>query len=384
MGIFPPTEGKLRFGFRIRKSPFFSASHRAGCTHYSVYNHMYYPVQYGSVEEMDRSLIDGVTLWDVAVERQVQISGPDASQFVEYLTPRDLSDVDVGQCKYIVLTDANGGILNDPVLLRLKEDCYWLSIADNDILLWAQGLAVGLSFDVEICEPDVSPLQVQGPKSKDVMTKLFGDLVADLPYYSLREFDLNGIPVIVARTGYGGEFGYEIYLKDSRYGEKLWSMIMLAGKDYDIAPSASSPRRIEAGIFSYGADITRDDNPFHVGLDRLVDLDKATDFIGKDALFKARNEGIDRKLVGVEIDINPDRDIPTERWPVVGDSGIQIGEVRSRAVSSQLNKYIGYAMLPIELTKQNTRIKLVSEWASATATVVPLPFKNSRARVASD
>lgn len=384
MKDLPPREGKLRFGFRIRKSPFFGASLRAGCTHYSVYNHMYYPVQYGSVEEMDRKLVDDVTLWDVAVERQVQISGPDASQFVEYLTPRNLSDVGVGQCRYIVLTDTNGGILNDPVLLRLKEDCYWLSIADNDILLWAQGLAVGLGFNVEICEPDVSPLQVQGPKSKDVMKKLLGDRVADIPYYNLREFDLDEIPVVVARTGYGGEFGYEIYLKDSRYGEQLWDMIMLAGKEFNIAPSASSPRRIEAGILSYGADITRDDNPFHVGLDRLVNLDKAIDFIGKDSLVKAKIEGVDRKLVGVEIDIDPDRDIATERWPIVGNSGLQVGEVRSRAVSSRLNKYIGYAMLPIELTMQNTQVRLVADWASATAIVVPLPFKSSRARVATD
>ena len=375
-------ESRLQFGFRIRKSPYFEASRNAGCTHYSVYNHMYYPVQYGDPLESDRRLVEGVTLWDVAVERQVQVTGPDASRFVQLLTPRDLSNCAVGQCKYVVLTAADGGILNDPVLLRLRGDCYWLSLADNDILLWAQGLAIGLGFDVDICEPDVSPLQIQGPKSIDVMVDLFGDWAAELPYYRLRETDLNGIPIVVARTGYGGEFGYEIYLRDSRFGEKLWDTIMEAGRDYDIGASASSPRRIEAGILSYGADITRDDNPFHVGLDRLVDLDQDADFIGKDALIRAKREGIDRKLVGIEIDIDPSRDVPTERWPVVDGNGVQIGEARSRGISLRLGNYIGYAMLPIGLTQEGTRVQLSAEWAAATATVVPLPFIRSRARTA--
>jgi aminomethyltransferase len=374
------TEGKLRFGFRIRKSPYFEASRRAGCTYYSVYNHMYYPVQYGDSQEMDRRLVEGVTLWDVAVERQVQITGPDASRFVEMLTPRDLSKCAVGQCRYVVLTGADGGILNDPVLLRLAEDCYWLSLADSDILLWAQGLAVGLNYDIDICEPDVSPLQVQGPKSAEVMKALFGNWAVELPYYHLRETDLEGIPVVVARTGYGGEFGYEIYLRDSRYAVRLWDMIMAAGKDYDIGPGASSPRRIEAGIMSYGADITREDNPFHVGLDRLVHLDKEADFIGKKALVRARRNGVDRKLVGVEIDIDPFHDVATERWPVVDEKGARIGEVRSRAFSQRVGKYIGYAMLPIDLTEKGTRVQLAADWTTATATVVPLPFVRSRAK----
>ena len=375
-------EARLLFGFRIRKSPYFEASRRAGCTHYSVYNHMYYPVQYGDPQDMDGRLVEGVTLWDVAVERQVQITGPDASRFVELLTPRDLSSCAVGQCKYVVLTGADGGILNDPVLLRLAEDCYWLSIADNDILLWAQGLAIGLNYDVEICEPDVSPLQVQGPKSGDVMKALFGDWAVELPYYRLRETELDGIPLVVARTGYGGEFGYEIYLRDGRYGGELWDMIMAAGEDYDIGPGASSPRRIEAGILSYGADITREDNPFHVRLGRLVHLDKAADFIGKEALIRAKQNGVDRKLVGVEIDINPSHDVATERWPVVDDEGVQIGEARSRAFSPRLKKYIGYAMLPIALTPEGMRVQLSAEWATAAATVVPLPFVRSRAKIA--
>ena len=197
---------------------------------------------------------------------------------------------------------------------------------------------------------------------------------------SLRETELDGIPVVVARTGYGGEFGYEIYLRDSRYGEQLWDMIMTAGKPYDIGPSASSPRRIEAGIMSYGADITRDDNPFHIGLDRLVHLDKAADFIGKEALIRAKRNGLDRKLVGVEIDVDPSQDIATERWPVVDNRGAQIGEVRSRATSLRLEKYIGYAMLPIALAKKGTQIQLAADWASASATVVPLPFVRSRAK----
>lgn len=379
-GIPPKTQARLRFGFRIRKSPYFEASSRAGCTHYSVYNHMYYPVQYGDPQEMDRRLVDGVTLWDVAVERQVQIAGPDASRFVELLTPRDLSNCAVDQCRYVLLTDADGGILNDPIALRLAEDLYWLSLADNDILLWAQGLAIGLDYEVEICEPDVSPLQVQGPKSREVMKDLFGNWVVKLPYYRLRQTELGEIPVVVARTGYGGEFGYEIYLRDSRYAETLWDTIMAAGKKYDIGPGASSPRRIEAGIMSYGADMTRQDNPFHVGLDRLVHLNKAAEFIGKEALIRAKQNGVERKLVGVEIDMDPSRDVPTERWPVVDDQALRIGEVRSRAFSQRLGKYIGYAMLPIGLTQQGTRIDLAADWATARAKVVSLPFVRSRAK----
>lgn len=376
----PATQSQLLFGFRIRKSPYFEASRRAGCTHYSVYNHMYYPVRYGDPQEMDRRLVEGVTLWDVAVERQVQITGSDASRFVELMTPRDLSSCRVGECRYVVLTGADGGILNDPVLLRLAENCYWLSLADSDILLWAQGLALGLNYDVAICEPDVSPLQLQGPRSREVMRALFGDWAAELPYYRLRETGLDGIPVVVAQTGYGGEFGYEIYLRDSRHGERLWDTIMAAGANYGIGPGPSSPRRIEAGIMSYGADITREDNPFHVGLDRLVDFDKPEDFIGKEALLSARCEGIKRKLVGIEIDIDPSRDVPSERWPVIDDNGDQVGEVRSRAFSQRLGKYIGYAMVPIGLTFPETRLQLAADWALATAAVVPLPFIRSRAK----
>ena len=279
-----------------------------------------------------------------------------------------------------MLTGEDGGILNDPILLRLAEDCYWLSLGDNDILLWAQGLAFGLNYDVHISEPDVSPIQVQGPKSKDVMVTLFGDWVSELPYYRLKVTELNEIPVVVARTGYGGELGYEIYLRDSQYGDALWDKIMAAGQDHDIGPGASSPRRIESGILSYGADITRDDNPFHVGLGRLVNLNKTSDFIGKAALLHAQDSGIDRKLVGVEIDIEPSRDISTERWPILNDKEVQIGEVRSRGFSQRLRKYIGYAMLPMNQTQEGTKVRLVAKWASASATVVALPFIKSRAK----
>jgi Glycine cleavage system T protein (aminomethyltransferase) len=261
------------FGTQIRKSPYFDATVRWGAQGFSVYNHMYIPRDFGDPEQNFWNLVNDAILCDVAVERQVEITGPDAAEFVQLLTPRDLSTCAVGQCKYVLITNAEGGILNDPVLLKLAEDRFWLSLADSDILLWAQGVAINSGLDVTIFEPDVSPLQLQGPKSGDIMYALFGDAMLDLRYYWASEFELDGIPLIISRTGWSSELGYEIYLCDGSKGDQLWETLMRVGGPMGLKPGHTSTiRRIEGGMLSYHADMDSQTNPFELGLDRLVPL----------------------------------------------------------------------------------------------------------------
>ena len=297
------------FGTQIRKSPYFEATLRWGARGFSVYNHMYIPRDFGDPEQNFWNLVNDAILCDVAVERQVEITGPDAAEFVQRLTPRDLSKLAVGQCKYVLITNADGGILNDPILLRLAENRFWLSLADSDILLWAQGVAVHAGLDVTIREPDVSPLQLQGPKSGAVMRALFGDGIMDLKYYWLRRVALDGIPLVVSRTGWSGELGYEIYLQDAAHGDALWEKIMAAGLPLGLKPGHTSAiRRIEGGMLSYHADADITTNPFELGLDRLVNLEIDAPFIGKDALRRIKETGVSRKQAGLVIDGPP--------WPV--------------------------------------------------------------------
>jgi len=288
-----PPKPHLGFGTRIRKSPFFESTLAWGCKEYTTYNHMYFPVYYNTPEEDFWSLVNDVTLWDVSVERQVEIKGPDASKFTQLLTPRNLSTCEGNQCKYVLNTNYQGGILSDPILLRLAEDHWWYSISDSDLLLWAMGVAGKDKYDIKLREPDVSPLQIQGPKSRALMNDLFGSWINDLKYYWCKQTDLNGIPVVVSRTGWSGEIGYEIYLRDGKRGADLYEKIMAAGKQHKIAPTGPSQiRRVEAGIFSYFQDMRVTDNPFEIGMDRLVDLEMEADFVGKEALKKIKKEGI--------------------------------------------------------------------------------------------
>ena len=258
---------KIQRGARLRRSPFFNATLNCGCWSYTVYNHMLLPTAYDDLEKEYWKLLNDVTVWDVSVERQVEITGPDGFAFTNLLTPRDLTKCKVGQGKYVIITADDGGIINDPVLLRLGENHFWLALADSDLLLWAMGIAHNSGMDVQIREPDVSPMQIQGPKSKLVMGSLFGDEVLELAYYYFLERDLDGIPVIVTRTGWTGEVGFEIYLRDGSRGEELWDRVMAAGKPYNISATGPSDiRRIEAGILNYGIDVTLDTNPYEAGL----------------------------------------------------------------------------------------------------------------------
>jgi len=364
----------VQAGTRLRRTPFFEATQRYGAKGYTVYNHMLFPIRFDDLEAEYWRLLNDVTLWDVSVERQVAITGPDAFRFTNLLTPRDLSTCAVGQGKYVVITAEDGGIVNDPVLLRLGENHFWLALADSDVLLWAKGVARNAGMDVQIAEPDVSPLQIQGPKSKDVVGALFGDPVLELDYYYFLETDLDDIPVIVTRTGWSGEVGYEIYLRDGRYGDELWERIMDAGRPHNIAPTGPSDiRRIEAGILNYGADMTLANNPYEVGLGWLVDLDQEADFIGKEALRRIKAEGVQRKLVGIEIG-GERLPFNMTKWPVYAD-GRQVGFVTSAVYSPRLQRNIGYANVPVALSSLGTELAVdVPGDERRSAAVVRKPF----------
>ncbi len=375
----------LTMGPWYRKTPFTDAAIRHGCTGFGIYNHTYIPDRYDDVDPVEeyRHLVEHVTLWDVGCERIVEISGPDAHRFTNMLTPRDLDRCGVGQGRYVVLTAPDGGIVNDPVLLRLAEDRYWLALADSDAGLWARGVAVHAGMDVRITEPPVYPVQVQGPRSKDVMRDLFGEGILSLRYYHCREAVLDGIPVVISRTGWTGEVGYEVYLLDPARGDDLWERIMEAGRPYRIRPIAPSEiRRIEAGIFNYGSDMTIENNPFEItGLERMVEEGKRSDYIGREALERIRREGVRRKLVGIDLGPDPLPEDPTEFWPASHD-GRPVGHVTAAAWSPRLGRSIGYVWVPIELATPGTPLRVeTTEGAVLEGRTATLPFVDPEKRI---
>ena len=362
------------FGTQIRKSPYFDATVNWGATAFSVYNHMYIPRDFGDPEQNFWNLLNSAILCDVAVERQVQITGPDASQLVQFITPRDLSKMAVGQCKYALITNADGGILNDPIILRVGENKYWISLADSDVLLWAQGVAVNAGLDVHICEPDVSPLQLQGPRSMDIMKALFGDDIAELKYYWLRSVTLDGMELIISRTGWSSELGYEIYLQDSSRGTDLWDVIMSAGQPFGLKPGHTSTiRRIEGGMLSYHADMDNMTNPFELGLDRLVALDSDADFIGKSALRAIRDKGVTRKQIGLIIDGEAFAGPNTRFWPVICND-LVVGKVTSAVYSPRLEKNIAMAMIELASFEADGAVSVETSSGLRSARITGLPF----------
>ena len=377
--IFDPA--LIQRGARLKRSPYFEATQRAGCRGYTVYNHMLLPIRYDSFEAEYERLLADVTLWDVSVERNVEITGRDGLKFAELLTPRDLSKCGVGEGRYVLITDEAGGIVNDPVLLRLEENRFWLACADSDVLLWAKGVARGSGMQVELRELDVAPLQIQGPKSRELIRDLFGDSTLGLKYYQFIRTELGGIPVIVTRTGWTGELGYELYLLDPKRGVDLWNRVMEAGKRYHIAPTGPSDiRRIEAGILNYGIDLTLENNPYELGLERLVNLEKTAEFIGRDALKRIARDGVKKKLVGVEIS-GTKMDLNFTRYPL-RVQGKAAGFVTSCVHSPRLKKNIGYAMLPVEYSAAGTRLEVESPDGTRSAIVVPMPFIDPKKAIA--
>ena len=373
---------QFSFGTQVRKSPYSDAALRWGAKGFSVYNHMYIPRDFGDPRQNFWYLVNDAILCDVSVERQVQIKGPDAAKFTQFLCCRDLSKCQVGQCKYVLITDQDGGIINDPILLKLAEDHFWLSIADSDVLLWARGVAVNSGMDVDISEPDVSPLQLQGPKSRDVLRAAFGDAPTELKYYRFMEFDWDGVPLIISRTGWSSELGYEIFLRDGTQGEKLWEHLMAVGGPLGLKPGhTSSIRRIEAGMLSYHADMTLANNPYEMGMGRLVDLDMEADFISKAALTLIKERGVSQQLVGLEIDGAPFVGSNDFFWPILKE-GVKVGAVTSAIYSPRLQKNIALAMISIDHTASGRVLQVDKLSETRACTVVPIPFYDPKKSLA--
>jgi glycine cleavage system aminomethyltransferase T len=369
------TSTTLYFGPWYRRSPFFEATLRWGCKAYDIYNHMYLPAYYDELAAEYWALVNDVTLWDVGVERVVEISGPDGFKLANAITCRDLTKCAIGQGKYAPIIAPDGGILNDPVLLRRDENTFWLCLADGDAHLYAMGLAHGLGLNATVSLPEVYPVQVQGPKAKDLMRDLVGEEVLGVKYYWSLDTEIGGIPVVISRTGWTGEIGYEVYLSDPSRGDDLWEAIMAAGAAYRIRPIAPcEARRIEAGIFNCNSDFTLENNPFQVsGLERLVEHQQA-DYVGKAALERIREQGVTRKLVGIEAPGDPTYFELTERRPALAD-GQRVGQVTDLVWSPRLKRNIGYVWVPIELADPGNDLEI--EWSTGQRTAAKtaaIPF----------
>jgi aminomethyltransferase len=375
--------GQVQRGARNRRTPYYEATQRYSPQGFTVYNHMYFPIRFDTFEAEFEALLRDVTIWDVAVERCLEISGPDGFRFAQLLTPRDLSKCAVGQAKYVLICDSDGGIVNDPVLTRMEENTFWFALASSDALLFARGLRNAYpDLDVTIREADVAPLQVQGPKSKQLIRDLVGDSILDLRYYWWRRAEIRGIPVVITRTGWTSEVGYEIYLLDTSRGTELWETLIEVGRPYNVRPTGPSDiRRIEGGIFNWGADMTYENNAFEMGLERLVDFALADDAcISIVALRRIKEQGVARRLVGVELDGAPFPALNNVKWPALS-GGQRVGKVTSAIWSPRLGANIGFCWVPAALAAEGTALLVESEWGSRTATVVPMPFVDPEKRI---
>jgi len=363
----------IAVGCNVRKSPYFDATVADGVRSFSVYNHTYAPSHFGDPEGEYRALVTSVVLWDVACERQVQLAGPDAERLARYLTTRDITGIAVGQGKYVPLCDHEGNLINDPVLQRLAADRFWLSIADSDILLWAKAIAAERAFDVQVTEPDASPLAVQGPRAEDVVAGLFGDWVRQLKYFWFREAELDGIPILLARSGWSKQGGFELYLRDARRGADLYWRVKEAGASYGIVSSAPSDiERVESGLLSYGADARYGVNPFEAGLGAFVDLDRPDEFVGKAALKRIRESGLRRRRVGYVIGGERIRGI-TE-WQDVFLGREVVGTVTEAVFSPRLMKNIAVGMLATEVADDVDGLEIGLGDERRPARVSSLPF----------
>ena len=370
---------KIVISPRVRKSPYFDSTMKYGASAFTIYNHMYLPIVFEGPEKDYENLLNGVQLWDVGVERQVEIKGPDASKLSQYITPRDIHKCNIGQAMYAPLLDFQGGFINDPVMLKLAEDHFWFSLSDSDALLWVQGVASGKGLDVEISEPDVSPLQIQGPNSTELMSQVFGKWIEELAFYKFKEVNHAGIPMVIARMGYSRERCYEIFLQDGSKGNELWEILWDAGKDLNITPGTPNQIfRLEAGILSFGADMHRDNNPFEVGLDWMIDLDQKDDFIGKEALETIKRNGIRKKLMGAEI-AGPKMEFFNEENLDVSIDGNIVGEMMSAVFSPRFKKNICYIILDVEHALPGKSVDIQTPEGELKAELVKLPWITDRA-----
>jgi len=330
---------------RLRPSPFYEATLAEGVCAFTTYNHMLMPTSYGKPLEEYWRLINGVSQWDVAVERQVQLRGPDAGRLAQILAPRDLSKCKVGQGKYVPLVNHQGVLINDPICLKLANDLYWLSIADSNIWFWASAIAAERGLRVEVSEPDVSPMAIQGPKAEDVVAHLCGDWVRGLKYFWFREFDLNGIPLVVARSGWSKQGGFELYLRDGSQGTKLWNLVKEAGQPWGIGPGNPNwSERVESGLISFGGDTDGQTNPFEVRMGKYVDLHVPDDTVGIQALRRISAEGPKRHSLGIILDAG-DPVSPGFSWNPIYKDGVKVGDLTNCIFSIRVQKNLGFALI---------------------------------------
>jgi len=357
----------------VRKSPYFDATVADGVKSFAIYNHTYMPVDFGDPDaEYDR-LLNGVVMWDVACERQVELDGPDAGKLAQYLSARDLSGAVPGQGMYVPLCDYEGNLINDPILLKLSASRFWLSIADSDISLWAKAIAAERKLEVKVREPDVSPLAVQGPKAEDVIAELFGDWVRNLKYFWFRETDLDGIRLLVMRSGWSKQGGFELFLLDGSRGADLWNRVKTAGKSHAIGPGAPNDiERIESGLLSWGTDVDIHTNPYEVGLGKYVDLEKVDEFVGQAALKKIMREGIKRRQVGLFL--SGRNMIPNPHpYPVLLDNNL-VGTMSAAVYSPRLGKNIALALIDAKISNKVSGLQVDCGDHTRAATVTDLPF----------
>ena len=358
---------------RLRPSPFYASAVAEGMTAASIYNRMIMPTSYGDPQAEYWRLINGVSQWDVGVERQVQLKGPDAGRLAQILSPRDLSGCKVGQGKYVPLCNHRGTIINDPILLKLADDLYWLSIADSDIWFWASAIASERSLNVEVSEPDVSPMALQGPKAEDVVAHVMGDWVRGLKYFWFRETEIAGIPVAVQRSGWSKQGGFEIYLKDGTRGTELWNIFKEAGQLWGIGPGApSTAERTESGLVSVGGDTDEATSPFEVRLGKYVDLDVADDVVGIQALRRIKAEGVKRHQLGLMLEGETPSPLGFRREDILRD-GRRIGMMTNCVWSPRMKANIGYALIDASVPAGET-VQVLRDQGPVAAKLVELPF----------
>ena len=367
------TVSQMWFNTRIRSTPYSARIEALGVQAYSVYNHMLLPLAYRSVVDDYWHLKQHVQMWDVAAQRQVELRGPDAARLMQMMTPRDISTASVGRCLYTPLVDSAGGVVNDPVVLKLADDRFWISIGDSDVSLWADGLATGFGLDVEIHEPDVSPLAVQGPKAEELVARVFGEAIREISVFRFAEVDFHGRSLRVARTGWSKQGGFEIYLDESSLGLELWDALWDAGADLDVGPGAPNLiERIEGGLLSYGGDMTRADNPYECGFDAFCQLDRDIDFVGRAALERIAELGPKRRVRGVRI-VADTLPMCREPWPLLGD-GARVGQLTSVAMSPRFDCGVGIPMIDASHWEPGTEVQVVSPEGHHLALVCELPF----------
>tara|TARA_Y100000022_G_scaffold194884_1_gene199847 strand:- start:83 stop:1192 length:1110 start_codon:yes stop_codon:yes gene_type:complete len=358
---------------RLRSTPYTSRIEKQGVTAYTSYNHMLLPAAFGSLEDSYHHLKKNVQIWDVAGERQVEVSGKDSAKLVQLMTCRDLSKSKDGRCYYCPIIDDNAGIINDPVVLRLNKDRWWISIADSDVILFAKGLAIGNKYDVKIFEPNVDIMAVQGPKSFDLMEKIFGTEIKQLKFFGFDYFDFKGTKHLIARSGWSKQGGYEIYVEHTKSGLELYDHLFEIGKEFDVKPGCPNLiERIESALLSYGNDMDINDNPFECGFDKYVNLDTDVDFLGKDKLKKIKSDGINRKLVGLTIDA---KEISlTKSLEIKDENNNSVGELRSACFSPHFKTVIGIAMINKPFWSPSQIVKIEINGKICNGKVCDLPF----------